>query len=315
MKVLVTGSAGFIGSHITKKLKEENITFVGIDSINDYYDTKLKYARLNHFKHDFRNIDICNQKSLYKLFINERFTHVIHLAAQPGVRNSVHNPQEYMDSNIVGFWNILDMCNKFNVSKFIFASSSSVYGDIKSNADGLEPQPTNLYAATKKANEVLAQANSAMNKNMKHIGFRIFNAYGPWGRPDMAYYLFLDKIIKDHPVTLFNSGNNYRDMTYIDNVAEIFCKSLVLFPDENYDVYNIGTGRLVKTEDLIHKITTKLKKSATIIYSDSLVEEPLINLADIRKTIVDFDLNENEIIQIDEGMNRFIEWYRSFYKL
>ena len=251
MHILVTGSSGFIGYHLSKLLLNNNCKVVGLDNHNSYYDIKLKKNRnsllLKHKNFKFYKVDLQDSKKLETIFKNHKIKCVINLAAQAGVRYSLINPKAYIDSNINGFFNILDLSNKYKVKKFIYASTSSIYG--KQNKFPLKENfktdnPIQLYAATKKSNEVMATAYSNLYK-IKTVGLRFFTVYGPWGRPDMALFKFTKNIIEGKKINLFNKGNHIRDFTYIDDIVEAIFKLVIKKNFPKQKIYNVGNGKKI----------------------------------------------------------------------
>jgi UDP-glucuronate 4-epimerase len=337
MKILVTGAAGFIGFHLSKLLLSKGHFVVGIDNINDYYDVNLKYDRLNELgikrnesevflnsaKGDlygdlfkFVRINLEDRDNLPKLFKENKFDVVCNLAAQAGVRYSIENPQAYIDSNIQGFINILECCREFNVRKLVYASSSSVYGN-SNNVPFNETQnvdnPISLYAATKKSNELMAHTYSHLY-NIQTIGLRFFTVYGPWGRPDMAMFLFTDAILNDKPINVFNKGNLSRDFTYIDDIVQRVFSTITEKSKENgiYQLYNIGNNSPVKLIEFISEIEKAIGKKAI---RKMMPMQP----GDVKKTWADVSLlmknyNNIESTNIEEGIRNFVNWYIKYYK-
>lgn len=341
MKFLLTGAAGFIGYYVSKMLLEKGHDVVGLDNINDYYDVGLKYARLEQlgividdakifnnltssikysgFK--FIRMHLEDREQLPLLFESEKFDVVCNLAAQAGVRYSLENPEAYIDSNIVGFLNILECCRNFGIQHLVYASSSSVYGsNVKIPFETTDPvdQPVSLYAATKKSNELMAHAYSHLY-GFKTTGLRFFTVYGPWGRPDMAMFLFTDAIIKDKPIQVFNHGNLERDFTYIDDIGEgvvrVLETPLVKDPDKKdlYKIYNIGNSKSVKLMDFIHAIEESLGSTAKkemLPMQPGDVEKTWANVDDL---VRDYDYQPGTPIQI--GVENFVNWYKSYYAI
>ena len=338
MKILVTGAAGFIGFFTSKVLTEKGHQVVGLDNINDYYDVNLKYARLhelginrkeaqefNHLIHSnnsrfsFIRMNLEDREALPRLFTNEKFDIVCNLAAQAGVRYSLENPNTYVDSNLVGFLNILECCRHNNIEHLVYASSSSVYGlnkKIPFSTDDNVDHPISLYAATKKSNELMAHTYSHLF-NIPTTGLRFFTVYGPWGRPDMAMFLFTDAIINDRPIKVFNHGKMERDFTYIDDIVEgvvrICAKSTSERKNKNllYKVYNIGNNNSVKLMDFIKEIENNLNKSAK---KEMLPIQP----GDVEKTWADVDdlikdYNYSPNTSIKDGVSKFINWFKDYY--
>lgn len=335
MKILVTGAAGFIGFHLVNNLLEQGVEVVGIDNINDYYSTDLKYARLQeagiskeaqHFhrkvtsikngSYSFVRMNLEDREELNHLFETEKFDLVCNLAAQAGVRYSIENPMAYISSNIVGFANILEACRHNNIKHLVYASSSSVYGNSKkmplSTTDFVD-NPISLYAATKKSNELMAYTYSHLY-GIPTTGLRFFTVYGPWGRPDMAYFSFTRNILAGQTIKVFNHGDLYRDFTYIDDIVEGIVKILHKAPDDEppYKVYNIGNSSPVKLMDFIETIERALGQEAKKEYYD-------MQPGDVYKTYADVsDLEKNfgytPDTPLEKGIGEFVKWYNSFYR-
>lgn len=328
MKILLTGSAGFVGYHLSKKLINHGHEVYGIDSLNSYYDPQLKIDRINNLKkHDknnlfiFEKLDIANNTDIGTVFKGNKFELVINLAAQAGVRYSLENPSAYLESNINGFFNILENIKKFDVKNLIYASSSSVYGSnekipfaTKDNTDN----PVSIYAATKKSNEMLASAYSHLH-DIKCIGLRFFTVYGPFGRPDMAYYSFTRKIDSGEPINVFNNGNLSRDFTYIDDIVNPIIK-MIHNPlkikkygnNRNHIIYNIGNNKPVNLSKFIKIIEMNLNKKAKIKYKPMQPGDVYTTYANIDPLIEDY--NYQPKTNIDEGLKKFIDWYRKYHK-
>ena len=322
-KILITGGAGFIGFNLSKKLLENNFFVVVIDNLNDYYDVELKNARLNILKKyknfSFYRMDIVNKNELLDLFDSNKFDIVINLAAQAGVRYSIDHPDSYINSNIIGFFNILECCRAFPVKHLLFASSSSVYGKNKKvpykTTDNVD-HPVSLYAATKKSDELLAYAYSNLY-NIKVTGLRFFTVYGPFGRPDMAYFSFTNDIIDNKVIKVFNNGDMYRDFTYIDDVVTSIINLLDKVPleDENgvaYKIYNIGNNNPVKISDFIEILEKELKRKAKKIYLPMQPGDVYETYADINdlKKMTGFAPKTS----LNEGLHKFVVWYKDFYR-
>ena len=338
MKVLVTGAAGFIGSHVSLYLLGRGDQVVGLDNINDYYDVNLKHARLkrieeheNADKFSFVKLDVADRAGMEKLFAEEKFDKVVHLAAQAGVRYSIENPHAYIDSNIVGFTNILEGCRHNKVAHLVYASSSSVYGanesmpfSVHDNVD----HPLSLYAASKKANELMAHTYSHLY-GMPTTGLRFFTVYGPWGRPDMALFLFTKAIMEDKPIKVFNYGNHRRDFTYIDDIVEGIIRTLDHTAESNpewsgekpdpgtskapWRVYNIGAQTPVQLMDYIGTLEKNLGKTAEkelLPLQDGDVPD---TYADVEALVEDVDYRPKTTIQ--EGIKNFVAWYKDYYKV
>jgi UDP-glucuronate 4-epimerase len=341
MKILVTGVAGFIGFHVAKILLEKGHDVIGIDNLNDYYDPTLKYARLRELginntekdkenlhiysslypKMKFIKMDLSNRKDLPELFSIEKFNIVCNLAAQAGVRYSIENPESYVDSNIVGFLNILEGCRKNKVEHLLYASSSSVYGrnkkipfEISDNVD----HPISLYAATKKSNELMAHTYSHLY-GFPTTGLRFFTVYGPWGRPDMAMFLFTDAMIKSNPIKVFNNGNMERDFTYIDDIVEGVVR--IIEKDTSarraiqqlYKVYNIGNNQSVKLLDFIEAIEKSLGITAKKEMLPMQPGDVAATWANVDDLIKDYDYRPNTPIK--KGVDSFISWYKKYYEI
>lgn len=335
MNILVTGTAGFIGSQTALKLLDRGESVIGIDNINDYYDTQLKRDRLDRFINhpNYTNYEYCiaDEQKLQAVFANHNIDRVIHLAAQAGVRYSIENPQAYISSNLVGFGNILECCRQHAVKHLVYASSSSVYGANTqqpfSTAHGVN-HPVSLYAATKKSNELMAHSYSHLY-NIPTTGLRFFTVYGPWGRPDMAPMIFARKIVAGEAIDVYNYGNHRRDFTYIDDIVEGVIRSLdkPAQPNSNWDsnhpdpasskapyrIYNIGCNQPVELLQFIELMETALDKKAE---KNLLPMQP----GDVPDTYADVDALIEDVgykpaTTIQEGVERFVEWYRDYHKL
>jgi UDP-glucuronate 4-epimerase len=319
---LITGAAGFIGMHLSKKLLELGCTVIGLDNINDYYDISLKYARLDvlkiYNKFKFYKMDLAEKRPLEALFDENNFDIVINLAAQAGVRYSIDHPDVYIQSNIVGFFNILESCRRHQVKHLLFASSSSVYGANKKVPFSTEDKvdnPVSLYAATKKSNELMAYAYSHLYQ-IPATGLRFFTVYGPYGRPDMAYFSFTKAILEDKPIRVFNNGDMYRDFTYIDDVLSgilpLIENSPVLVMESGpYKIYNIGNSRPERLLDFIAAIEKAVGKKA-------LQEFYPMQPGDVYQTYADLtelaeDVGFQPSTTISDGIGRFVAWYKEFY--
>ncbi|MFW5770424.1 MAG: NAD-dependent epimerase [Spirochaetota bacterium] len=335
MKILITGTAGFIGFHMARRLLSEGMDVTGLDNMNDYYDVSLKEARNSILENEYEGyklhrIDLADTDSMQKLFEEEKFDYVVHLAAQAGVRYSIENPRAYIDSNIVGFLNVLEGCRHHSVKHLVYASSSSVYGmntripfSVHDNVD----HPVSLYAASKKSNELMAHVYSHLY-DIPSTGLRFFTVYGPWGRPDMAYYMFTNSILKDEKIQVFNYGDMERDFTYIDDIVEGIYRILWKIPasTENWDdihpdpgsssapyrVYNIGNNQPVGLMDFIHVIEELLGKDANM---ELLPMQP----GDVLTTYADIDdlstaVGYSPDTPIEDGLEKFISWYKAYHK-
>jgi len=335
MKIMVTGAAGFIGFHVSKRLLERGDEVLGIDNLNDYYDVSLKEARLAQIQQHqgflFHKIDLSDREEIAKLFDKRPLDYVINLAAQAGVRYSLKNPHAYVDSNLVGFVNILEGCRHQGVKHLVYASSSSVYGNNEtlpfSVAHSVD-HPISLYAATKKANELMAHAYSHLY-GLPTTGLRFFTVYGPWGRPDMAAFLFTKAILEGRPIDVYNYGEMRRDFTYIDDIVEGVLRvvSNVPKPDPNYSaenptpetssapyrVYNIGNNQSVELDYFIELIEKGLGKKAK---RNLLPIQP----GDVEETCADVDALMRDVgfcpsTPIEVGLARFLDWYREYHTL
>ena len=355
MKILITGTAGFIGFHLANRLLTRGDEVVGLDNINDYYDIRVKYGRLvnsgiletleegenleynkliqskKYDNYRFIKLNLEDKENLDKLFKEEKFDAVCNLAAQAGVRYSLTNPMAYMDSNIIGFMNILEACRNFDVKNLSYASSSSVYG-----LNGKQPfsthdsvnHPISLYAASKKSNELMAHTYSHLF-GIQTTGLRFFTVYGPWGRPDMALFLFTKAILEDKPIDVFNYGEMQRDFTYVDDIVEGITRVIdnPAQPNKNFDktnpdpstssapykVYNIGNNAPVKLMDFIEALEKKIGKTAQ---KNLLPIQP----GDVPSTYADVtdlidDLGYKPQTSIQEGIDKFVDWYREFFKI
>ncbi|MGL5835085.1 MAG: NAD-dependent epimerase [Waterburya sp.] len=319
MKILVTGVAGFIGFHLAQRLLELGNQVYGVDNLNDYYDVNLKQARLEQLlpqpRFTFEYLDLSDRALTAHLFAREDFEVVVHLAAQAGVRYSLENPDAYVDSNLVGFTNILEGCRHNNPEHLIFASSSSVYGKNTqvpfSVADRVDT-PVSLYAATKKANELMAHAYSHLYQ-IPTTGLRFFTVYGPWGRPDMAYFKFIKAIAEDQPIDVYNYGKMMRDFTYIDDVVTGIIK---LIPHRTkarppYKIYNLGNNNPVPLQEFIATIETLMGKSAQKNFLPMQPGDVIATYADVAELMTDIGFKPST--SIAQGLGKFVQWYQSYY--
>lgn len=321
---LITGGAGFIGFHLSKRLLGKGVSIIGFDNLNDYYDVNLKQSRLEVLK-DFDNYsfikgDLANKGEVEEVFNTYNPDIVINLGAQAGVRYSIENPDAYIQSNIVGFFNILEACRHNKVEHLVYASSSSVYGANKKIPFSTEDKvdnPVSLYAATKKSNELMAYTYSHLY-GIPATGLRFFTVYGPYGRPDMAYYSFTKAILEGKPIKVFNHGDMYRDFTYIDDIVTGIVNILPNPPkkDENgapYKLYNIGNNKPEKLMDFIQTLEHCLGKEAIKEYYPMQPGDVYQTYADVTELMNDFDFKPDTPISI--GLAKFVEWYREYYKV
>ena len=334
MKVLVTGVAGFIGFNLTARLLREGVNVCGIDNLNDYYDVNLKKTRLSIIgkdpKFEFLLVDLSDREKIKQLFETHQFDYVINLAAQAGVRYSIENPASYIDSNLVGFGNILEGCRHSGVKHLVYASSSSVYGlntdmpfSVRHNVD----HPISLYAASKKANELMAHTYSYLY-NLPTTGLRFFTVYGPWGRPDMALFLFTKAILSNEPIKVFNNGDMQRDFTYIDDIVEGVVRVMNTIPKADpdwtsdtpspssscapYKLYNIGNNQPVALMAFIEAIEKAIGKKAVKEYLPLQAGDVPATYADVNDLIKDTGFKPST--PIVEGINNFVKWYKEYYE-
>ncbi len=334
-KILITGAAGFIGFHLSKKLLDDSYQIIGIDNLNDYYDPSLKQSRIeilgkyNNF--NFHKVDLKDKADVDNIFETYQPTHVINLAAQAGVRYSIENPYAYVDSNLTGFMNILEACRNYPVEHLLYASSSSVYGGNKvapfstnHNVD----HPVSLYAATKKSNELMAHTYSHLYA-IPTTGLRFFTVYGPYGRPDMAYFSFTKDILAGKPIKVFNHGKMERDFTYIDDIVEGIVKLIGKTPAANkdwdeskddlstsfapYKIYNIGNNNPVQLMRFINALESALGKEAEKDYMDMQPGDVLRTYADVSD--LERDINFKPSTSIEDGLKKFVQWYEEYYKV
>ncbi|MEO6550714.1 MAG: NAD-dependent epimerase/dehydratase family protein [Ferruginibacter sp.] len=333
MKILITGTAGFIGMHLAIRLAAEGHEVTGLDNINSYYDANLKYARLaeqgikkedilynklltgaNNIK--FIEIDLQDAGNLNALFATQHFEIVINLAAQAGVRYSITNPKDYINSNIIGFYNILEASRNFPIKHLLYASSSSVYGNAvkfpfleEDNTDA----PISFYAATKKSNEVMAHTYSHLY-SIKTTGLRFFTVYGPWGRPDMAMFMFTENILNDKPIKVFNNGDLYRDFTYVDDIIS-GVTSIVNgsgHQKEMFQLFNIGNSKPVKLLDFIYAIEEATGVKAKLDFQPMQEGDVQMTYADTDKLMKQYNYKPNT--DLKTGVAKFVAWYKGFYK-
>ena len=346
--ILITGTAGFIGFHLTKRLLDEGHQVIGLDCINNYYDINLKYGRLNEIgidhkaveynkqicsskfdKLDFYQIKLEDKEAIDQLFAAKKFDTVINLAAQAGVRYSLENPHSYIESNIVGFLNILEACRHQKVGHLVYASSSSVYGmneEMPFSTHHPVDHPISLYAASKKSNEMMAHSYSSLF-DLPTTGLRFFTVYGPWGRPDMALFLFTKAILEDKPIDIFNMGNMLRDFTYVDDIVNGIAKIKDKIPAANpdwdgknpdpatskapYQIYNIGNNKPVKLMDFIEALEEVLGKKARKNLMPMQLGDVPATYADVSGLVNDFGYKPDT--DYHDGIRNFVEWYRIFY--
>ncbi len=315
MKILVTGAAGFIGFHLSKTLLDDGFEVFGIDNINDYYDINLKHDRLkilNEYDNfSFDKLDISNKEDLSKSFKRFKPQKVVNLAAQAGVRYSLKNPYSYLNSNLTGFLNIIELCRYSEIENLVYASSSSVYGgnaDIPFSEDHKINKPLSLYGATKAANELIAHSYSNLY-NINTTGLRFFTVYGPWGRPDMALYIFTKNIISGNPINVFNNGNMKRDFTFIDDIISGIKSSIN--KNNKFEIFNLGNN---KSEDLMKMITMledKIGKKAKINFMP-------IQPGDVEETFADIEKSKkmlayNPQTNLKDGITEFVKWYKNYH--
>lgn len=331
VRVLVTGAVGFIGFHLSQRLLTRGDEVIGLDNLSDYYDVVLKKDRLTqlleHSRFSFHKLDLANREGIAQIFAEQHFDIVVHLAAQAGVRYSLQNPHAYVDSNLVGFINILEGCRHSEVKHLVFASSSSVYGantkmpfSVRDNVDC----PVSLYAATKKANELMAHTYSHLY-GLPMTGLRFFTVYGPWGRPDMALFLFTKAILAKRPIDVFNYGKMKRDFTYIDDIIEGVVRVMDKIPETNsrqnthsasnapYKLYNIGNNQPV---ELMHFIEVLESCLGVKVEKNMLPLQPgdvPVTYADVDELIEDVGFKPSTPIEV--GIERFVAWYRSYYQV
>jgi UDP-glucuronate 4-epimerase len=347
MKILITGTAGFIGFHTAKRFINDSFKVIGLDNINDYYDMSLKYARLDqagiykeeieegklvqskiHTNYQFIKLDLEDKDEILNLFEEQKFDYVCHLAAQAGVRYSIENPYVYFHSNINGFLNIIEACKRSKIKHLVYASSSSVYGlneEMPFSTSQNVEHPISLYAATKKSDELIAHAYSHLF-NLPTTGLRFFTAYGPWGRPDMALFLFTKAVLNNQPINVYNNGDMSRDFTFVDDIVEgifiVVNKPIVVKPinmkneqvlSAPYKIYNIGNGNPIKLMDFIEAMEKILGKKAKKNFLPMQPGDVKSTYADINDLKNDFGYKPNTSIEI--GVSKFIEWYKMYYKI
>lgn len=321
--ILVTGGAGFIGYHLSKQLLEYDCTVIGYDNLNDYYEVQLKYDRLKDLEgregYTFIKGDLADKETLGKLFQEYSFDIVVNLGAQAGVRYSIDNPDAYMSSNMVGFYNILECCRHYPVEHLVYASSSSVYGANKKVPFSVEDKvdyPVSLYAATKKSNELMAHCYSKLY-GIPATGLRFFTVYGPFGRPDMAYFKFAKKIMNGETIQIYNNGDMMRDFTYIDDIVKGIASILPNPPEEietgaKYKVYNIGNNKPEKLMDYIQTLEKHLGREAKKEFLPMQPGDVYQTYADVSDLMHDFNFKPST--SIDEGLGKFVTWFKEYYR-
>jgi UDP-glucuronate 4-epimerase len=329
MQVLVTGVAGFVGFHLAQRLLREGYAVYGIDNLNAYYDVNLKQARLAQLQGQpnftFQRVDLSDRPTLATLFATQSFDCVVNLAAQAGVRYSIENPHVYVDSNVVGFVNLLEGCRHQQIKHLVYASSSSVYGENRaipfSTSDRVD-QPISLYAATKKANELMAYTYSHLYR-IPTTGLRFFTVYGPWGRPDMAYFKFVEAIAQDRAIDVYNNGDMQRDFTYIDDVVEGIVRVMdkpplveiveadALPPAAPYKLYNLGNHKPVSLLHFIEVIEAAMGKTVKKNFLPMQPGDVPTTYADVSDLMDDVGFQPNT--PIEQGIAKFVDWYRSYY--
>mgnify|MGYP001793385688 FL=1 len=332
MKILVTGAAGFIGYHLSKKLLEEGFEMMGIDNLNAYYDIELKYGRLKELgvssaqnsasqistkypKFTFRKADIVDYTELEGIVKEFKPNNIVHLAAQAGVRYSIENPQEYISANVQGYFNVLEAARKYNVEHLIYASSSSIYGnasEVPFLVDAKTDSPISLYAATKKSNELMAHAYAHLHK-LSITGLRFFTVYGPYGRPDMAYFKFAKAIVEDETIQIYNHGDQSRDFTYIDDIIDGLCriveKGFVKKSKVRHNVYNLGRGKPESLMTFVESIETALGKNAKKEFVANQPGDVSRTWADVSELAKDYGYAPK--INLTEGVQKFVEWFKN----
>lgn len=321
--ILVTGGAGFIGYHLSKQLLEYDCTVIGYDNLNDYYEVQLKYDRLKDLEgregYTFIKGDLADKETLGKLFQEYSFDIVVNLGAQAGVRYSIDNPDAYISSNMIGFYNILECCRHYPVEHLVYASSSSVYGANKKVPFSVEDRvdyPVSLYAATKKSNELMAHCYSKLY-GIPATGLRFFTVYGPFGRPDMAYFKFAKKIMNGETIQIYNNGDMMRDFTYIDDIVKGIANILPNPPEEietgaKYKVYNIGNNKPEKLMDYIQTLEKHLGREAKKEFLPMQPGDVYQTYADVSDLMHDFNFKPST--SIDEGLGKFVTWFKEYYR-
>ncbi len=329
MKILITGAAGFIGFHSCLKFLKQGHSIVGIDNLNNYYDVKLKKERIKNIEDKYKNkrkflflkLDLCNYKKINKIFKKQKFDYVLHLAAQAGVRYSLTNPNAYIDSNILGFFNLIQLSKNYKIKHFTYASTSSVYGGNKKMPFSEEhntDNPLQLYAATKKSNELIAHSYSYLFK-LQTTGIRFFTVYGPWGRPDMALFKFVKNILEKRSIEIFNNGKHSRDFTYIDDIVNGIYK-ITINPKKIYkksknlhQIFNIGRGNSEDLMDFINEIEKNLKIKSKKVFLPLQKGDVIKTYSNTSKLFKFF--NYKPKVSIKVGIKNFISWYLDYYKI
>lgn len=328
--ILVTGAAGFIGFHVAQRLLQDGHQVLGIDNFSPYYDVRLKEARLAQIRNEpgfvFQRVDIADRVAVPRLFEEHRIERVIHLAAQAGVRHSIDRPHEYVDANLVGFVNILEACRHHQVQHLVYASSSSVYGQnskVPFSVEDSVDHPISLYAATKKANELMAHTYSHLY-GLPTTGLRFFTVYGPWGRPDMAYFSFTEAIMAGKPIDLYHHGNAQRDFTYIDDIVEgivrvheappVSPSAEEPKPDKNapYRIYNIGNNHPVPLLEFVEILERCLGRTAAKNFLPAQPGDVPVTFADVEDLASDFGFCP--MTPLESGLEQFVEWYRGYHE-
>lgn len=317
MKILITGIAGFIGFNLAKELLKTRNKIYGIDNLNNYYDVKLKKARLKELNKSKNRIffykkDIKDKKFLSKIFKKEKFDIVVNLAAQAGVRYSIQNPDSYIERNVIGFFNILDLSRKYKVKHLIYASTSSVYGDNKSfplSENINTNKPLQLYAATKLSNELMAYSYSSIHK-LKTTGLRFFTVYGPWGRPDMALYIFTKNILNKKPISLFNNGLHVRDFTYVDDIVSGIKKIIFKNVKYKYQIFNIGNGKAVSLMNYLREIEKNLNVKAKIKKVPLQAGDIIKTHSSVKKIHKIYGYKARTSYK--KGIKNFIDWFKDY---
>ena len=319
-RVLITGSAGFIGFHLSKYFLDNKFSVIGIDNLNNYYSTKLKISRNNILKkyrnYKFFKSDITDKNKIFRIFKDNKIDFVINLAAQAGVQYSLKNPFVYVKTNILGFLNIIEAAKKYNIKKILYASSSSIYGSNKKlpfKENQKTDNPISLYAATKKSNELIANVYSYIFK-IKFIGLRFFTVYGPWGRPDMSLFIFTKNILNNKKIIVYNKGNMHRDFTYIDDIVDVVYRLTISKKiKRNFNIFNIGGSRSIQLNKYINLIEKYTNKKAKKTYKDKLksdVKKTLSNTQNLKKII-----QKEKYTKVEIGIQNFISWYKNYYKV